>query len=205
LAGLYLITPPRLEPVSFRAVLDAALGAAPVDCLLIAPDAEADLQAVAAALVPVAQARGVAALVTDDTRVAGRVKADGLHVDAEAPVLAEAIRAMKPGRIVGVGGLTTRHGAMEAGERDVDYVFFGRLDRPEGVEAHPHDLDLAAWWVPLFDCPCVVLAGTGPASITEAAATGAEFVAVRGAVWDHPAGAAAGVAAAAERIEEAVA
>ncbi|MBP0644271.1 hypothetical protein J8J17_20960, partial [Mycobacterium tuberculosis] len=48
--------------------------------------------------------------------------------------------------IVGAGGLKTRHAAMEAGERDVDYVFFGLTERAEDDDVHPRTLELAAWW-----------------------------------------------------------
>ena len=199
--GLYLITPPVFDLAAFPARLEAALAAAPVDCLLIAPDPEAmDVQAVARALVPVAQKHGVAALVPNDTRIAGRVKADGVHVDGDIEAIEDAIRALKPDGIVGVGDLRTRHAAMEAGERDIDYVFFGLLDRPEDPEPHPKTLDLAAWWVPLFDAPCVVLAGATLASVAEAAATGAEFVALRAVIWDHPDGPAAAMVAVAATL-----
>ena len=86
---------------------------------------------------------------------------------------------------------------LEAAERDVDYVFFGLLDKPEDDALHPKTLDLADWWVPLFDAPCVVLAGASLASVATAAATGAEFVALRRVVWEHPDGPAVAIAAAA--------
>lgn len=196
--GLYLITPTTFDLAAFPARLEAALAAAPVDCLLIAPDPETmDVAAAARALVPIAQKHGCAALVPNDTRLVGRAKADGVHVDAGAEAVEDAVRALKPGGIVGVGDLRTRHAAMEAGERDVDYVLFGLLDRPEDDAVHPKTLELAAWWVPLFDAPCVVLAGATLPSVAEAAATGAEFVALRSVVWDHPDGPAAGIKAAA--------
>ncbi|MBP0651582.1 thiamine phosphate synthase, partial [Mycobacterium tuberculosis] len=83
--------------------------------------------------------------------------------------LDDALRALKPGGIVGAGGLKTRHAAMEAGERDVDYVFFGLTERAEDDDVHPRTLELAAWWVPLFEAPCVMLAGGSLASVAEAA------------------------------------
>lgn len=199
--GLYLVTPLTFDLAAFPAQLEAALAAAPVDCLLIAPDPETmDVAAAARVLVPIAQRHGCAALVPNDTRLAGRAKADGVHVDAGLEAVDDACRALKPNGIVGVGDLRTRHAAMEAAERDVDYVFFGLLDRAEEDAVHPKTLDLAAWWVPLFDAPCVVLAGATLDSLDEAAATGAEFVALRQAVWTHPEGAAAAVKAAAARL-----
>ena len=77
---------------------------------------------------PRAQARGVAALVQNDTRIAGRVRADGVHIDTGLADLAAAVEKLRPKLIVGAGGLRSRHEAMTAGEANPDYLFFGRLD-----------------------------------------------------------------------------
>src|SRR5215217_1810421 len=50
----------------------------------------------AEALIPVIQNAGAAALVAGDSRVAGRVKADGLHVTGNAEALAEAVEKFTP-------------------------------------------------------------------------------------------------------------
>jgi thiamine-phosphate pyrophosphorylase len=74
-------------------------------------------------------------------------------------------------------------------------VFFGLLDRPDDDEAHRKTLDLGGWWAHLMEPPCVLLAGRSLASVEDCALTGADFVAVRDLVWEHPDGPAAGVAA----------
>ncbi len=191
-ARLFLITPETIDLPVFLPKLEAALSAGDVASLLITP--VDDYQAVAEAIVPVAQARGVAVLVVDDSRVMGRSKADGLHVAAGPSALADAVGTLQPKSIVGAAGIKTRHDAMAAGEAGADYVFFGMLDKPEDAEAHRKTLDLGGWWAELFEPPCVLLAGTSDASVEACAATGADFVAVRHAVWDDPAGPAAAVA-----------
>ena len=77
---LFLITPRRVDLDAFPAVLAEALAAGDVAAVLIASEAQAGSDAVAAALVPVIQNAGAAAIIADDTRIAGRVKADGVHV-----------------------------------------------------------------------------------------------------------------------------
>jgi thiamine-phosphate pyrophosphorylase len=199
LAGLYLITPEAIDLATFPARLKAALEPGKVSCLLIAPQgvSDAERQAIAEALVPIAQKHDVAVLLTDDTRTAGRAKADGVHISSSIEDLKAAVKTFRPGRIVGAGGLKTRHEAMEAAEMDVDYVFFGLIDRPEDPETHPKSLDLATWWVPLFEAPVVIMAGATLESVREAAETGAEFVAVRHVVWSDPEGPASAILAAA--------
>ncbi|WP_181706658.1 thiamine phosphate synthase [Chthonobacter rhizosphaerae] len=195
-ARLYLVTPRAIDLSAFPATLEAALAGGDVASLLIAPEvsSEAHLQRIAEALTPIAQARDVAVLVADDTRAMGRAKADGLHVEAGLEALAEAVEKFEGRSIVGAGNLKTRHEAMAAGEAGADYVMFGLLAREDDEEAHRKTLDLGAWWASLFEPPCVVLAGRTRQSVEDCAATGAEFVAVRGFVWDHPDGPAAAVA-----------
>ena len=80
--------------------------------------------------------------------------------------------------------MISRHDALVIGDMDVDYVFFGRVDRAEDMEPDKRAIALAQWWSPIVELPCVAMAGTGIASVEAAAETGAEFVGVRGFVWD---------------------
>ena len=132
MARLYLVTPRDVDVSTFPGLLDETLAAGDVASLLIAVEGGSDMtrQRIAEILTPVAQKHEVAVLVRNDTRAAGRAKADGVHVDTGPADLENALETFHPDRIVGVGGLDTRHDAMEAGETQVDYVFFGDLDRP---------------------------------------------------------------------------
>ena len=195
-ARLFLITPRIVDAAALAPQLEAALAAGDVASLLIAPDAvsENDLQAIAETLVPIAQKHDVAALVLGNSRVMGRARADGIHIEGGETALKEAIEALQPKSIVGAGNLRARHEAMEAGEAGADYIFFGLLDLEEGDDAHRKTIDLGAWWAELFEPPCVLLSGRSMASIEACARTGADFVAVRTAVWEHPDGPATAIA-----------
>lgn len=148
----------------------------------------------AALLVSVAQAAGAAALVAGDSRVAGRVKADGLHITGNAQALAEAVEKFTPKLIVGGGNATERHTALEMGDTGPDYLFFGKLDGDIKPEAHPKNLALGEWWAEMVEIPCIVMGGADLASALAVAETGSEFVALSRAVFEHAAGAAAAVA-----------
>lgn len=201
---LFLITPPAFEPEAFAQDLAAALAGGDVACLLIAvDDADTDtLQRYTEALAPMAQEAGVAVLVRNDTRAAGRARADGVHVDSGVDDLKLAQESFQPDRIVGVGGIKDRHTGMQLAELETDYVFFGMLDLEEHDEVHRKTLDLAEWWAEVFEIPCVALAGRDIASVRDVALTRAEFVALRAGVWEHPQGAGAAVAAANAILDE---
>ena len=202
MARLVLVTPRTIDLATFPATLEAAVAAGDVASLIVAIEGGSEMtrQRIAEILAPIAQEHDVAVLVRNDTRTAGRAKTDGVHVDTGPADLTNALDTFHPDGIVGVGGLETRHEAMEAGETEVDYVFFGDLDRPETPETAPRALDLAAWWVPLFEPPVVLMGGADLAACEAAAATGAEFVALRDAIWTDPRGPAAAVAEATERL-----
>ena len=76
------------------------------------------------ALAPAIQDSGAALLLDGHAELVARAGADGAHLTNIA-AMKEALPSLRPGRIVGVGGLTTRHDSMTAGEAGADYVLFG--------------------------------------------------------------------------------
>ncbi len=193
---LVLILPEQVAEDGGLAALSAALKGGDVASVILPQYArsDADYQKQAAALVPVIQDAGAAALLCGDSRVAGRVRADGLHIQGNAAELGDAMERHSPKMIVGGGGATERHVALELGEHRPDYVFFGKLDGDIKPEAHPKNLALGEWWASMIEIPCIVMGGTAIESALAVAETGAEFVALREAVFAAPQGAAAAVA-----------
>lgn len=135
------------------------------------------------AVIPVVQSAGAAALVHGDSRVAGRVRADGLHIEAGPEAMVEAIARHAPGMIVGGGNARDRHNALSIGDTQPDYVIFGSVAGDIKPEPHPKNMALAQWWADLIEIPCLLMGGTSPAFVEEMAATGAEFLALGEAVF----------------------
>ncbi len=185
---LVLVAPRVPEAARLASMLADALRGGDVASVIL-PQYDLDehaFQAVAEAAVPVVQAAGAAALVAGDTRIAGRARADGIHVaGGGAAALAEAVGRFSPKMIVGGGSAATRHAALELGEARPDYVYFGKLDGDIKPEAHPRNLDLAEWWASMVEIPCVVMGGTDPMSALAVAGSGAEFAALRTAVFSE--------------------
>ena len=192
---LCLVTPPSADPATFGRLLGDALAGGDVASLIItgAPADSAALQRLAEVCIPIARARGVASFIHNDTRVVGRADADGVHIYTGATDVAAAVTALRPKRMVGAGGATSRHEAMTLGEADPDYLFFGRLDGDTADVILPRVLDLAAWWSEVTVIPGIVMGGRRVQSVEEAARAGIEFVALSRAVWEHPAGPGAAV------------
>ncbi|WP_454286115.1 thiamine phosphate synthase [Rhizobium arsenicireducens] len=163
---------------------------------------DAAFQKHAELLVPLIQDVGAAALVADNSRVAGRAQADGLHISGNAAALAEAIEKHVPKMIVGGGNAMDRHHALEIGEVQPDYIFFGKLDGDIKPDAHSKNLALGEWWSSLIAIPSIVMGGQDPASALAVAETGVEFVALREAVFADPAMAATVVARVNAELDE---
>lgn len=183
---LYLITPANADPVHFPATLMAVLNAAEFSALLVARGAmdDAAYAALAAKAVNIGQGAGCAVLVEDDTALAKRLGADGVHVTGGPAALKAAIAAIKPAMIVGAGNLHSRHDAMTAGEMDIDYVFFGRTDGTPDAQG----AELAEWWAQTFEIPAVL--SQPDATPDTVNARGAEFLALSQSLWSAEAPAA---------------
>jgi thiamine-phosphate pyrophosphorylase len=199
---LYLATPVVDDPSSLAAGLPALLAANDIAAVLVrlAPTDQRTMIARIKALAPAIQNGGAALLIDGPVELVARAGADGAHLYG-IEALQDALPSLKPDRIAGVGGLTTRHDSMTAGEAGADYVLFGEPDahgqRPS-VDAISERLQ---WWAELFEPPCVGFA----ASIAEAgefAAAGADFVLVGDFIWADPRGAAAALMDAGQTIRQ---
>ena len=196
---LYLISPALADAESFMPALEAALAAGDVACVLArfaSPD-EGTAKKIVRALLPMVQDHGAALLVEGDPKVAVRTDADGVHVRGQGDQLEEqlgdAIETLKPDRIVGAGGVKTRHDSMAVGELEIDYVMFGDPSPDGWTPLLEQVIERVSWWTEIFTVPCV---GFAPQledvqTISEA---GADFVALGDCVWNDPRGPGAAVA-----------
>jgi thiamine-phosphate pyrophosphorylase len=95
---------------------------------------------------------------------------------------------------------------MEAAEAGADYVAFGAFFPTRTKEPRARaDVDLLSWWSELMTVPCVAIGGITPENCAPLVEAGADFLAVVSAVWEHPGGPAAAVAAFNRAIAEALA
>jgi thiamine-phosphate pyrophosphorylase len=182
-ARLYLVTPSLADVDAFAGPLAGALDGGDVAAVLCRFE-EADERTLiehAKRLCAVVQPRDVACLIEDHADIVARSGADGAHVAGIAAARA-ARETMPAGRILGVGGLESRHDAMVAGEI-ADYVTFGD---PGGGTAPALSAVIAriGWWAEIFQVPCVGWAAR-PEEAAALAEAGADFVALGDGVWNQ--------------------
>jgi thiamine-phosphate pyrophosphorylase len=196
---LYLITPPRIDDLAaFGRALGQALEAGDVGALqLRLKDVdEAVIEAVVRALRPVIGARDIPLILNDRPDLAARLDCDGVHIGQSDGTFANARRTVGPNRIVGVTCHDSRHLAMEATEAGADYVAFGAFFPTTTKEVTAHaDPEILEIWQEIMVTPCVAIGGITPENCRPLVAAGADFIAVSSAVWNHPDGPGAAVAA----------
>ncbi len=195
---LYLVTPPAFEPAAFAPKLTEALDAGDVACVqLRLKDCSDDaIRRACEALCPIAQDRGVAFILNDHPALAREMGCDGVHVGQRDTPYAQARKIVGKDAIVGVTCHDSRHLAMEAGEAGADYVAFGAFFPTVTKDAeYKAELELLQWWSELMEVPCVAIGGITPENCGPLVTAGADFLAVVGAVWNHPAGPGAAVKA----------
>jgi len=183
---LYLVTPPVTDAAAFATQLATALAAGDVAAVLLRL-AEADERTQinrAKTLVPVVQGKDAALLIDGHAGLVARAGADGAHLTGIAEIT-DALTQLKPVRIVGVGGLTTRHDAMAAAEAGADYVMFGEPvdggERPSFAAIE----ERVAWWAEVFEAPCIAYAASDE-EVAPLAKAGADFIALGDWLWRDP-------------------
>jgi thiamine-phosphate pyrophosphorylase len=194
LPRLYLATPVLDDPSALAADLAGLFARADIAAVLLRLKTAEQRTLISRIklLAPVIQTTGAAMLLDGHVDVVARSGADGAHLTGIATAQ-EALPMLKPDRIAGVGGLSTRHDSMIAAEEGADYVLFGEPDadgRRPSVEAIAERLQ---WWAELFEPPCVGFAASREEA-RDFAAAGADFILVGDLVWADPRGPAAALA-----------
>jgi thiamine-phosphate pyrophosphorylase len=182
---LVLTLSPGASPDKMAAALTEALVGGDVASVILfaAGVSERDFQGFCEKCVPLIQKAGAAALIADNSQIAGRTKADGVHITGSITDLKDAMNALSPRLIVGAGAKLSRDDALDKGELRPDYVFFGRLDGDTHPEAHPKNVEMGEWWASMIELPCIVMGGYLAESVTAIAESGAEFAAMSAALF----------------------
>ena len=203
---LYLITPEFPDPSEFAVPLSQALDAGDVGCVQLRLKEKTREEIIHAIdiLRPIAQERDVAFLVNDDPELAAQTGCDGVHVGQDDTPYAEVREIVGDEAIVGVTCLDSRDLAMTVADQGADYVAFGAFfpTATKASKGHPSQQILSNWSM-FTTVPCVAIGGITPSNCSPLVQSGADFLAVVSAVWDHPAGPGVAVKAFYEEIERA--
>lgn len=186
---LVLIAPKGLPLNELVPKLRAAFEGGPIDAVILPlPDLDDRAKVnYAKSVAELVQSNQSALLLDGEFDIVARSGADGIHIARPQDLDAVLDRDPKHERMIGVGGIKTRHDAMEVAEEGTDYVMFGE-PRPDGyVPPLDATMDAAGWWAELFNTPGIGFVDK-IGEVGMMASTGIEFVALGRAVFDHPEG-----------------
>ena len=157
---LYLVTPVIEDAAAFCRHARDAIEAADVAAVLLRlkPAGERELINRIKALAAARAGQGRGAGARRHPEIVARAGADGAHLTG-IDAFTAAVESLKPARIAGCGGLSSRDDAMLAGERGADYVMFGEPEEgaPPGFDAM---IERVEWWAEVFEIPCVGFAAS---------------------------------------------
>jgi thiamine-phosphate pyrophosphorylase len=192
---LYLVSPLDVGG-DFPARLEEALSAGPVAAFQFRVKDIDQHKAVdlAAPLQEICARHDVAFIVNDSIALAKRIKADGVHLGQGDGDPREARQALGKNAQIGVTCHNSRHLAMEAAEAGADYVAFGAFYPTSTKEVeHQAELETLELWSQFTEVPCVAIGGITALNAVPLIKAGADFLAVSGAIWNDPDGAAVAV------------
>ncbi len=188
---LYLISPPRFDP-GFPEQLKAALDAGPAAAFQLRLKGCSDMEVLRAGGVikPILDAYEVALVVNDRADLAAQMEADGVHLGQSDGSVAEARSLLGHQAQIGVTCHDSRHLAMQAGEQGADYVAFGAFYETGTKDVtHRPDPSILGWWTTISEVACVAIGGITPDNAKPLIESGADFLAVSGAIWNASGGA----------------
>lgn len=194
---LYLISPLDVGG-AFPEKLEQALAAGPVAAFQFRVKGidQHEAAALAVPLQEICARHDVAFIVNDSISLAKRLKADGVHLGQGDGDARDARELLGRDAQIGVTCHNSRHLAMEAAESGADYVAFGAFFPTNTKEVeHVAELDTVQKWTLVTEIPCVAIGGITPDNAKLLVEAGADFLAVSGAVWNHPQGPAEAVKA----------
>lgn len=137
-------------------------------------------ESTAGVLTSVAQARGVAALLSGAAELALRLGCDGVHLDAAADDIGAARKVLGQDRIVGAFAGHSRHFAMEAAEAGADYIAFAQNGPSIG------GVPLVAWWAEIAEIPCVAFDPVEAQGLDILLPQTPDFIRPSDTMWESP-------------------
>lgn len=179
--GLYAIADTGwIEPARIvAAVADAIAGGADMIQLRDKRNLLRDDNERLSALVETCHENSVPFIVNDDSELAARIGADGVHVGQDAGDLAAIRNRLGNDAIIGVSCHNDVASARRAVDEGADYVAFGRFfDSQTKPDAPPANIAILTEARAALDVPIVAIGGITPDNGADLLAAGADLLAV---------------------------
>jgi thiamine-phosphate pyrophosphorylase len=186
--GLYLVTPDWDDTAALLTATEEALRAGAALVQYRHKSASPELRREQAAqLLALCRRFQAPFIVNDYLALCLELGADGVHVGGTDASVAEARKALGPGKIVGASCYGDKQLARDACANGASYVAFGGF-YPSRVKQYPVTTPpgIVDWAKAEIALPCVVIGGMTPANAAPLVARGADMVAAISSVYGAP-------------------
>lgn len=186
--GLYAITPDAMDTPGLLARVSAALEGGAVIVQYRNKGAAPGLRSEqASALAALCERHEVPLIVNDDLALALRVGAAGVHLGADDGDIAQARRALGPGRLLGASCYNRMGLAEQAVAAGADYVAFGSFyPSPTKPGAHRAEPELIRRAKQSLRVPVAAIGGIRADNGAALVEAGADWLCVISALFDLP-------------------
>jgi thiamine-phosphate pyrophosphorylase len=179
---LYFQVPMQPSP-TLAAQLAQAMASTDAACVLLCPEESSFDHTNGESLIELVQSHGLACLIEKDAGLAEGLGADGVHIEADPAIYADARKRLGESASIGAGCGLNRHHAMLLAEKGADYVAFGS-DNGNTIDVTDQHAELIAWWSEIFVVPCVAWNVDRAEQAAKLAALGADFIAPSTSIWE---------------------
>lgn len=140
-------------------------------------------------LIPICHVHGAQFILNDRADLVNQVGADGVHIGIEDTTVKNARDLIGKNKVIGVSCYAQGDRAIDAAEEGADYVAFGAFyETQTKIPRGRPKPEILKWWTTNSVIPCVAIGGIKDHNCAPLVASGADFIAVVTAVWNHPEG-----------------
>lgn len=189
---LYIISPEKFDLEEFKPKLKESLstGKVAVFQLRLKNVSDDEMVNYAKELLPICHNYNVQFILNDRPDLALKTNADGVHIGEDKDGTVENARKLVgKDKVIGVSCYGSIDRALEMADKGADYVAFGAFfpTKTKEPKACPK-ADILQWWARNCTIPCVAIGGIKANNCSEIAKSGADFIAVVSAIWEHEKG-----------------
>lgn len=165
--------------------LTAAITATPIVSVLIQTNDTSTIQPLVTAI----QAHNVAVVLEDDAEAVKTLNADGVHITSQdLDQLDDAKTLLGEDYIFGIVADNSRHKSMQSAEKGASYVAIElEAQEPSDNEDEPKEENerppSVAWWISLFEIPCIAWNIDSIEQVLKAQTIGADYIALTPSIW----------------------
>jgi len=184
---IYLISPPKVDPVNFCSSLEEVLKSGVISCfqLRLKDNDDKTIINISKKILPICKKYNIPFILNDRLDLVKTCNADGVHLGEDDGSIKKARKLLGYNSIIGASCYNSKHLAMEAAENGANYVAFGAFFETNTKDPKARaQIKIIKDWLFISNIPCVAIGGITPLNCKELIEVGVDHMAVISSIWD---------------------